>query len=168
MRNRFGEFSMAKFILKRCVWMVVTLLATAFLIFTILYFTPGDPANSMLGGAATPEEIAQLHSELGLDRPYLVQLGDFLYKSFIKLDFGKSWVYKVPVFEEMANRLPRTLTIGLSAMALNLTLGLLLGIFAGTHQNKWQDSLTMGIAMIFVSTPDFWVALMMIVLFSLK
>ena len=159
---------MAKFILKRIVWMVVILLATAFIIFTILYFTPGDPAQVQLGGAATPEEVAKLHHELGLDRPYLVQLGDFIYKSFIRLDFGKSWVYSVPVFEEMANRLPRTLTIGLSAMALNLTLGLLLGIFAGTHQNKWQDSLTMAIAMIFVSTPDFWVALMMIVLFSLK
>jgi len=148
--------------------MVVTLLATAFVIFTILYFTPGDPAQVMIGATATPAEIAELHSRLGLDRPYLVQLGDFLYKSFIKLDFGKSWVYKVPVFEEMAHRLPRTLTIGLSAMALNLSLGLLLGIFAGTHQNRWQDSLTMAIAMIFVSTPDFWVALMMIVLFSLK
>ena len=158
---------MAKFILKRCLWMVVTLLATAFIIFTMLYFTPGDPAQLMIGATATPAEIAKLHSELGLDRPYLVQLGDFLYKSFIKLDFGKSWVYGVPVFEEMAKRLPRTLTIGLSAMALNLSLGLLLGIFAGTHQNRWQDSLSMAIAMIFVSAPDFWVALMMIVLFSL-
>ena len=158
---------MAKYILQRCLWMVVTLLATAFVIFTILYFTPGDPAQVMIGATATPAEIAELHSRLGLDRPYLVQLGDFLYKSFIKLDFGKSWVYGVPVFEEMANRLPRTLTIGLSAMALNLTLGLLLGILAGTHQNRWQDSLSMAIAMIFVSAPDFWVALMMIVLFSL-
>jgi ABC-type dipeptide/oligopeptide/nickel transport system permease component len=159
---------MVKFILKRCLWMVVVLLATAFVIFTILYFTPGDPANIMLGGAATAEEIAQLHSQMGLDRPYLVQLGEFLYRSFVKFDFGKSWVFDVPVFEELTNRLPRTLTIGLCAMALNLTLGLILGIFAGTHQNRWQDSLTMAIAMIFVSTPDFWIALMMIVLFALK
>lgn len=159
---------MAKYIAYRCLWMVITLLATAFVIFTILYFTPGDPAQLMLGATATPEEVAKLRTELGLNRPYIVQLGDFLYKSFIKLDFGNSWVYGVPVFQELLTRLPRTMIIGVSAMALNLCLGLLLGIFAGTHQNKWQDSLTMAIAMVFVSAPDFWVALMMIVLFALE
>jgi len=159
---------MAKFILRRCVWMVFTILVTAWIIFTILYFTPGNPAEILLGQVAVPDEINKLTHELGLDRPYLVQLGDFLYNGFIRLDFGKSWIYDVPVFEELITRLPRTVTIGYSAMALNLAFGLLLGMFAGTHAGKWQDSLTMAIAMIFVSTPDFWVALMMIVLFSLE
>jgi len=159
---------MAKYILRRLLWMIVIVLGTAFIIFTILYFTPGDPAQAMLGGVARPSEVANLRHTLGLDRPYLVQLGDFLYKSFIKLDFGNSWVFGVPVFDELMNRLPRTLIIGLSAMVLNLTFGLLLGIFAGTHESKWQDSATMGIAMVFISAPDFWVALMMIVLFAAK
>lgn len=159
---------MAKYILKRCLWMVVILVATAFVIFTMLYFTPGDPARALLGGNAPEADVATLRAELGLDRPYIVQLGDFLYSSFIKLDFGTSWVYNVPVFEELMNRLPRTVIIGLSAMVLNLVFGLLLGIFAGTHEGKWQDSATMAVAMVFISTPDFWVALMMIVLFSLK
>jgi peptide/nickel transport system permease protein len=105
---------------------------------------------------------------MGLDRPYLVQLGNFLYKSFIKLDFGESYIYKVPVFQELGNRLPRTLIIGLSAMVLNLAFGVSLGIFAGTHESKWQDSATMAVAMVFISAPDFWVALMMIVLFAAK
>lgn len=159
---------MARYVLYRCFWMTVTVLATAFIIFTMLYFTPGDPAQVMLGATATPAELAKLRAELGLDRPYLVQLGDFLYKSFVKLDFGTSWVYGVPVFQELLSRLPRTMAIGVGAMVLNVCLGLLLGIFAGTHQNRWQDSLTMAIAMVFVSAPDFWVALMMIVLFALK
>ncbi|MEI7845742.1 MAG: ABC transporter permease [Chloroflexota bacterium] len=158
---------MEKYILKRILWMVVTLLATAFIIFTILYFTPGDPARVMAPGASEAD-IQVLRHQLGLDRSYLVQLGDFLYKSFIKLDFGNSYVYKVPVFQEMGNRLPRTLIIGRSAMLLNLTFGTSLGIFAGTHEGKWQDSATMAIAMVFVSAPDFWVALMMIVLFAAK
>jgi peptide/nickel transport system permease protein len=147
--------------------MVVTLLATAFIIFTILYFTPGDPARVMAPGASEAD-IQALRHQMGLDRPYLVQLGDFIYKSFFKLDFGNSYIYKVPVFQEMGNRLPRTLLIGLSAMALNLAFGLSLGIFAGTHEGKWQDSATMAIAMVFISAPDFWVALMMIVLFAAK
>jgi ABC-type dipeptide/oligopeptide/nickel transport system permease component len=158
---------MAKYILKRSLWMVVTLLATAFIIFTILYFTPGDPARVMAPGASEAD-IQVLRHQMGLDRPYLVQLGDFLYKSFIKLDFGESYIYKVPVFQELGNRLPRTLIIGLSAMVLNLILGLSLGIFAGTHEGKWQDSATMAVAMVFISAPDFWVALMMIVLFAAK
>jgi ABC-type dipeptide/oligopeptide/nickel transport system permease component len=158
---------MAKYILKRCLWMVVTLLATAFIIFTILYFTPGDPARTMAGNASEAD-IQVLRHQMGLDRPYLVQLGDFLYKSFLRLDFGNSYVYKVPVFQEMWNRLPRTITIGLFAMILNLIFGVSLGIFAGTHEGKWQDSATMAIAMVFISAPDFWVALMMIVLFAAK
>jgi peptide/nickel transport system permease protein len=147
--------------------LIIVLFATAFIIFTILYFTPGDPARALLGSTASDSEVAALRQELGINKPYLVQLGAFYYNSFIKFDFGKSWVYKVPVMDEIMRRMPRTFIIGFSAMALNLFLGLVLGIFAGTHENKWQDSLTMGIAMIFVSCPDFWVALMMIVLFSL-
>jgi ABC-type dipeptide/oligopeptide/nickel transport system permease component len=158
---------MAKYILNRCLWMVVTLLVTAFIIFTILYFTPGDPARVMAGGASEAD-VQILRHQLGLDRPYLVQLGDFLYKSFFKLDFGISYIYKVPVFQEMWNRLPRTMTIGLVAMVLNLIFGVSLGIFAGTHEGKWQDSATMAVAMVFISAPDFWVALMMIVLFAAK
>jgi ABC-type dipeptide/oligopeptide/nickel transport system permease component len=159
---------MAKYILKRCLWVIVTMLATAFIIFTILYFTPGDPARIFSGGSASEADIAVLRHQMGLDRPYLVQLGDFIYKAFFKLDFGTSYIYKVPVFQEMANRLPRTMIIGLFAMILNLAFGLSLGIFAGTHEGKWQDSATMAIAMVFISAPDFWVALMMIVLFAAK
>ncbi len=159
---------MGKYILQRCLWMVVILLATAFLIFTILYFTPGDPARIFSSSTASEADITALRHQMGLDRPYLVQLGDFLYRSFFKLDFGNSYIYKVPVFQEMANCLPRTMTIGLVAMVLNLIIGLSLGIFAGTHEGKWQDSATMAIAMVFISAPDFWVALMMIVLFAAK
>jgi ABC-type dipeptide/oligopeptide/nickel transport system permease component len=159
---------MAKYILTRCLWMVVILLATAFIIFTLLYFTPGDPARIFSGGSASEADVIALRHQMGLDRPYLVQLGDFIYKAFIKLDFGTSYIYKVPVFDEMWNRLPRTMAIGLFAMVLNLALGLSLGIFAGTHEGKWQDSATMAIAMVFISAPDFWVALMMIVLFAAK
>ena len=157
---------MSKYILTRCLWMVVTLLGTAFIIFTMLYFTPGDPARMFASSTASEADVQVLRHQMGLDRPYLVQLGDFLYKAFFKLDFGTSYIYKVPVFQEMMNRLPRTMIIGLFAMVLNLAFGLSLGIFAGTHEGKWQDSATMAVAIVFISAPDFWVALMMIVLFA--
>jgi peptide/nickel transport system permease protein len=158
---------MAKYFLKRLVSMGIVILAMAFLIFTILYFMPVEPEKVLLGGSSAAEQ-ANMRERLGLNDPYLVQLGRFFYQTFIKFDLGTSWVYGVPVIDELMNRLPRTLIIGVSAMALNLMFGLSLGIFAGTHERKWQDSLTMGIAMIFVSCPDFWVALMLIILFSMK
>lgn len=159
---------MWKYILNRLLWMIAILLGTSFVIFTILYFTPGDPAKIIAGSAASAADVENVRHLLGLDRSYLAQLGDFLYQTFIKFNFGNSWVYNKPVMAELAVRLPRTLLIGLLAMALNLALGLVLGIFAAVHEGRWQDSLTMGIAMIFISCPDFWVALMMILLFSAK
>ena len=144
------------------------MLGTAFIIFTILYFTPGDPAIVIAGGNASASDIALMRTKMGIDRPYLVQLGDYFYNTFIRFDFGNSWVYDKPVYQEMLVRLPRTILIGVCAMVLNLGLGLYLGIFAATHEGRWQDSLTMAIAMIFISCPDFWVALMMILLFSAR
>lgn len=148
--------------------MIVILLGTAFIIFTILYFTPGDPARTIAGGNATAADVENLRHIMGLDRSYLQQLGDFFYNTFLKFDLGDSWVYNKPVIDEMLVRLPRTVIIGLSAMVLNLALGLLMGIFAATHEGKAGDSVVMGIAMVFISCPDFWVALMMILLFSAK
>ncbi|EEQ57444.1 putative glutathione ABC transporter, permease protein GsiC [Clostridiales bacterium 1_7_47FAA] len=148
--------------------MIVIVLGTAFIIFTILYFTPGDPAIVIAGGNASASDIALMRTKMGIDRPYLVQLGDYFYNTFIRFDFGNSWVYDKPVYQEMLVRLPRTILIGVCAMVLNLGLGLYLGIFAATHEGRWQDSLTMAIAMIFISCPDFWVALMMILLFSAR
>lgn len=159
---------MARYILERLLWMVFIIFGTSFIIFTILYFTPGDPARTIAGGSATAAEVENVRHMLGLDKSYLEQLGTFLYNTFIKFDFGNSWVYGKPVWDEMLIRLPRTLFIGIMAMILNLTIGLLLGIFAATHEGKWQDSLTMGIAMVFISCPDFWVALMLILLFSAR
>lgn len=156
---------MGKYILNRLIWLIVIIIATAFVIFTLLYFTPGDPAATLLGSNATQADIIAMRVKLGIDKPYLTQLGTFLFNA-LKLDFGNSWIYQQPVFEVLLERLPRTLLIGCCAMAINLTLGLLFGIFAGTHEGKWQDSLIMTIAIIFVSCPNFWVALMFIILFA--
>ena len=105
---------------------------------------------------------------MGLDKSFLGQLGDYMYNTFIRFDFGDSWVFSSSVLAELGIRLPRTMIVGLTAMLLNVVIGTLLGIFAGTHEGKWQDSLVMIIAMVFVSAPDFFIALLMILLFSLK
>lgn len=159
---------MIRYVIKRLLWLVVILWAAAVVVFTLMYLVPGDPAKLMLGVEATEEVLAAKRAALGTDKPYLVQLGIFMYKAFIKFDFGISWQYSVPVMQEMVRRLPCTLIIGGVGMLLNVTVGTVLGIFAAVHEGKWQDSLTMVIAMVFVSAPGFWVALMGIILFCLK
>jgi peptide/nickel transport system permease protein len=148
--------------------MIVIFVGVAFLIFSIMYFAPGDPAKMILGDNATAEEIADMRHTLGLDKSYLAQLGDFLYQTFIKLDLGTSWTYTKPVATELGLRLPRTVLIGLVTMILTTVIGIPLGISAALHQGKWQDYGVIGVSMIFVSLPAFWVALMLVVVFSQK
>ncbi|MBE6016549.1 MAG: ABC transporter permease [Lachnospiraceae bacterium] len=157
---------MGRYIIKRILTMIVIIIIAAFVGFTLMYVVPGDPARNLLGNDATAELLAAKRAELGIDKPYLVQLGTYFYNTFIRFDLGTSWVYKTPVVEALAERLPRTLIIGAGGMLLNVVVGTLLGIFAATHQGKLGDSITMILAMAFVSFPDFWVALMAILLFS--
>lgn len=157
---------MGRYVLKRLLWVIVILLAAGIVAFTLMYLTPGDPAELMLGSEATEEVLNAKRAELGTDKPYIVQLGAYMYNAFLRLDFGNSWRYRVNVMSELGTRLPRTLIIGGFGMLLNVIFGTLLGIYAATHEGKWQDSLTMVIAMVFVSAPGFWVALMAQLLFS--
>ena len=159
---------MWKYILKRLVWTLVIMLCVTILIFTITYFIPGDPARVMLGSLATADEVENMRSVLGLDAPYLVQLGRYLNDLIFHLDFGISWAYNVPVVEEMFSRLPLTILVGGLGMLIQIFLGIPLGVFAATHQSQWQDYVSIGISMILVSLPDFWVALMLVLLFSVK
>ena len=133
---------MGRYILKRLLSMIVIMFCAAILVFTLMYFVPGDPARLQLG-VDIPENILQAkRHELGIDRPYIVQLGSFLYQAFLKLDFGYSWKYGVSVMDELITRLPRTLAIGIPAMLLNVIIGTVLGIYSAIHEGKWQDSLT--------------------------
>ena len=159
---------MWRYILKRLVWTIVIMLCVTVLIFTITYFIPGDPARVMLGSLASDAEVANMRVVLGLDRSYLEQLTTYLGNLIFHLDFGISWTYNVPVVQELFSRLPLTILVGGIAMLIQIVLGIPLGVFAATHQSKWQDYMSIGISMILVSLPDFWVALMLVLLFSVK
>lgn len=158
---------MYKYVLKRLFWMIIIMLGVTFVIFTITYFIPGDPAQTLLGNTATDAEVAAKRAELGLDKPYVVQLLNY-FGQVLRLDFGQSWAYNVSVSGELLNRLPVTILVGGLAMLIQVIIGIPLGVFAAVNQSKWQDNLSMAISMVLVSVPDFWIALMMIVLFSVK
>lgn len=157
---------MAKYILKRILWLIPVILGVSILIFTIMFFVPGDPAQVILGQNATQQEIAELRDAMGLNDLYIVQLGRFLKETFIDFDLGNSYVNKVSVGESLLQRFPQTAIIALVSCFLQVGIGIPLGVTAAVHHNKWQDRVSVVGAMIGISIPSFWLASMMILLFS--
>jgi ABC-type dipeptide/oligopeptide/nickel transport system permease component len=159
---------MGRYILRRLIWMIPVVLGVTILVFTIMYFIPGDPVKMMLGSEATAQEIAAMRQKLGLNDPYLVRLGKFVGGIVLHFDFGESWVYNTPVTKELLNRFPRTITIAAICILLQILIGIPLGIIAAVNQNGWGDRISMFIALFGVSMPNFWIALMLVLFFSVK
>jgi peptide/nickel transport system permease protein len=159
---------MGRYILKRLLWMIPIILFVAILVFTLMSFAPGKPEELILGSHATAEAYAAKRAELHLDDPYLIRLARFLKQTFIDFDLGTSWFTNEPVSQSIAERLPRTFALAICTFLFAHCIGIPLGITAATHQNKWQDTVSMIAALIGVSMPSFWVALLMVLLFSVK
>lgn len=159
---------MWKYVVRRLLWMIVILLGTAFIIFTIMYFVPGDPADMILSSDATFEEKQAYRESLGLNDPYFVQLLRFFYDTFIRFDFGTSYTFKVPVMDELMSRIPRTFMLSIFCIIIDVVIGLPLGITAAIHQDSIIDRAIMVVAMVGISIPNFWLALMLVLLFSVN
>lgn len=114
---------MKKYIIKRLLIMIPTILVIAIVIFTLMYFTPTDPAKMVLGDSATTEQLESYREYLGINKPYIEQLGDYLYRLFIKFDLGKSWILQTNVSVEIANRLPRTFAISMYSLLIGAACG---------------------------------------------
>lgn len=159
---------MLKYIAKRILWMIPIVLGVTILVFIMMTFCPGDPAEIILGATATEEDLAQLRVELGLDQPFFIRLATYMSDVFIHFDFGVSWINGVDIMATIAERMPRTLILTFVTLAIAYAVGIPLGIMAAMHQNKWQDYGSMFLALVGVSIPNFWLALLLIILFSVK
>ncbi|MDR1863328.1 MAG: ABC transporter permease [Treponema sp.] len=159
---------MARFILKRLLWMIPVVMGVTLLIFTLMYFVPGDPAAIILGSNATEAELMQKRADLGLDEPYIIRLGKYINAVFLHFDFGKSYITNTSITTDLLGRLPRTLLLASFCILLSVSVGVFLGVNAAAHQNGLGDRICMLLALIGVSMPSFWVALMLVLLFALK
>ena len=159
---------MFKYILKRLLWMIPIILGVTILVFTMMTFCPGDPAEIILGTTATEADLLAKRVELGLDQPFLVRLAQYMSDVFLHFDMGNSWITNIDIMSSIAERMPRTLVLALVTLIIAYGLGIPLGIMAATHQNKWQDHLSMILALIGVAIPNFWLALLLIILFSVN
>ncbi len=157
---------MSRYILKRVLLMIPILLGVTIIVFTIMSFTPGDPARLILGQSASQEAVDSLHREMGLDDPFLVRY--FRYMGGIpRGDFGTSYRTNRPVFDEIFVRFPITAKLALVSMGLVILIGIPLGILSAVKQYSFLDMLCTVSAMFMASIPSFWLGLMMILLFSL-
>lgn len=159
---------MYKYILKRLLWMIPIVLGVGVIVFTILYFSPGDPAALLLPPDATDADKLALRHTLGLDQSYFEQLFTFLKNTFIKFDLGSSWVTNATVSGELIDRVPRTLLLTSLCLLLSVVVGVPIGILAAVKQNRWQDQTSIFFSLLGVSLPNFWLALLLVLLFSVK
>ena len=158
---------MAKYIAKRLLMLVPVLLGISLVVLLLIDVTPGDPARMMLGARASQEEVDALREELGLNDPLPVRYVRFLW-GVVHGDFGTSLMTKRPVAEEMIERFPYTLTLVAIGTVFSVILGIPIGIFAATHQRTWKDNAAIFLALIAVSMPSFWFALMLIRFFGVQ
>ena len=159
---------MGRYIIKRLLWMIPIILCVAILVFTLMTFCPGDPAAIVLGSSATEEDMNLMRESLGLNRPFLVRLGTYLRDAFLRFDLGRSYLTKVSIADSIREYLPRTMLLTIITMLISVGLALPLGITAATHQGRWQDTVCMVFALFGISVPSFWLALLLILEFSVK
>jgi peptide/nickel transport system permease protein len=159
---------MLRFLVSRLIGAIPVLFGVSIAVFLMIHLLPGDPATIMLQGApASAQDIQNLRHQLGLDQPLYIQY--FKYMERIgRGDFGTSIHTRRPVLTEIVTVFPSTLQLALAAMAAAIALGVVLGILAALRQNTWIDTLSMGVALFGVSMPDFWIGLLLILIFSVR
>lgn len=155
------------YILKRILSLIPVLFGITLLIFAFLHLIPGDPATILLGERATPEQVAILRSQLGLDRPLPLQYLTFL-GNVLRFDLGNSIISGIAIANEIRTRLPASFELALSAILIALTLGIPAGILAAVHKNSWLDNLTMSSSLVGVSMPVYWLGILFIYVFSVN
>jgi peptide/nickel transport system permease protein len=156
---------MTTYILRRLLLAIPVLIGVSFLVFWSIRLIPGDPAVAIAGELATPELIAKVREDMGLDQPILVQYSRYLWRT-LQGDMGRSVKSNLPVAKEVTDRLPKTLTLAFTALILSAAIGIPIGIFSATKPNSWFDGGSMTFALLGVSMPIFWLGLMLMILFA--
>ena len=158
---------MLRYILKRILLMIPVLLGIVVIVFTLMYVGGGDPTISILGENVTPEAQAEIREELGLDDLYLVRLGNYLL-DLLHGDLGDSYRSKRPVMDEILARYPTTLKLTFGSIALGIVVGVIVGIISAVRQYSLLDKIGTFISLFGVSAPSFWIAMMLVLVFSVK
>src|SRR5919197_1785244 len=158
--------SLGGYVARRLLQMVPIVLGVTILVFFLIHLVPGDPARTMLGTHATPQKVALLHHEWGLDKPLPVQYERFM-KRLVRGDLGSSLFYSVPAGRLVVERLPPTLwLIGLGAL-LSVLIAVPLAAVAATKRDRLPDHVVRAVPLVGLGFPQFWIGIMLLLAFAL-
>lgn len=158
---------MTRYLIRRLGLLIPTLLGILIAVFVIMRLIPGDPARIMAGERATPERVEQIRHSMGLDQPKVVQFARFM-GGVIRGDLGRSLTTRQPVLDEIRERYPATVELTLFAMLFATITGILMGVISAVRRNSLFDWGTMGVALIGVSMPVFWLGLVLMMVFAVE
>ncbi len=158
---------MYKYILKRLLLLIPTLLGVVLIVFSIMALIPGTPGRLILGSFAAQEAVDLLNEELGYNRPFVVRFADYTLNAVCG-NFGNSYLTRKPVIGEIAARFPTTLKIAVISVVFSALLGIPMGILSAVKQYSSVDIVSTGVAMFLAAIPAFWLGLMLIMVFSLR
>ena len=158
---------MARYIARRLAGMVLLLILVSGVTFLVFYVFPStDPAVLRAGRQPTPGSIAAIREDLGLDRPLIVQFGDYIWRVFAYQDFGRSYVSNADVLEQILDNLPATISLAIGGVVVWLTLGLSIGIISAVRHRSIFDRLAIGLSLVAISAPVYWLGLVALYLFA--
>lgn len=158
---------MSRYLLRRLVVLVPVLFLVGCIAFILVRLTPGDPASIAAGSDATPQQVALIREQMGLNRPLPVQFVDWMKQVFLKGQLGNSLAFDEPVRTLIAQRAQPTLMLALFGGIFSLLLGLPLGMLAAVRHNTWLDRALMAVAIFGLSVPNFWLGLLLVMAFSI-
>tara|TARA_R110000765_G_scaffold158463_1_gene262024 strand:- start:772 stop:1692 length:921 start_codon:yes stop_codon:yes gene_type:complete len=158
---------MLAFIVKRLIQSALILLGVSLITFALLYLLPADPVRQIAGRSATPETVANIRAQLGLDQPFIVQYARYL-GNLVQGDLGRSYLQKTEVSTLIASRLPASLLLMLGAIVCELVLGITMGVVAALRRGTATDNALMMASFIGVSAPQFVVGLLMLYVFAVQ
>ncbi len=158
---------MIKYVIKRVLMMIPVILGVSFIVFTIMNFTPGDPAKSLLGPEASYDDVAQLREELGLNDPFFIRYINYIFKA-LSGNLGESYRTRLSVWDEVKSRFPSTVKLAFGGTLIMVGLGVPIGIISAVKQYSIVDYISLVSALLLTSMPPFWFGLMLLLFFSLK
>jgi len=155
------------YIFRRLLMVIPTLIIVTFLVSGLIYLSPGDPATVLLGRSATPEAVERLRKELELDKPMLVRYGLWLSRA-VRGDFGRSWQRNEKVTKMILDRAPASVELALFAVIIELIFVVPIGVGAAIKRGTALDTFFMAFALVWISVPSFWLAIVMMFFFAVK
>ena len=158
---------MLRYFAKKLITLILLLLLVSFTVFSVLFVLPGDPAQIILGINATPESLAALRADLGLDRSFMGQYLDWIAKLMVGQSH-RSIHYQMPVFDLIAGCLAVTGPLAFMAMLFAVVISIPFGIYAARHQNERGDVMVMAFTQLGLATPEFWLGILLVLFFSVE